>query len=392
MEGIAGSKTGGVVALLTSSRTRAKRFSVVLVASVLSISGVALVAAGSASASSSPAAAAKAFVAAREAKVAKVDIAAMLPAKPAKGKKIVFIGTSTTADVVYYDAAKAAAKYLGWTVKQIECDPTPAAFGQAMSLAISEKPSGIISSVGLPVQTIPTQYAQLKAKKIAYVTTGTTDTDVKGLLTEVLGQGYYTEAGQWLAQWTEADSGGNANVAVFNLATYPVLNDVANGFQSTLMKICSSCQVVQQPVDATTIGSTLPGTIVSYLQAHPTVNYVVATYGDMTLGLSTALASAGLASRVKVITQTGDQANLANLVNGTEFADVENDSAEAGWLMIDALARMFAKVPVAQQADNLGQALIVIKANVGNPNVAAYPVFTTSPGYQSQFLKLWHVS
>jgi ribose transport system substrate-binding protein len=333
---------------------------------------------------------AKQFVSARSAKVTKIAIATPLRSKPKSGKTIVYLVTTNSSAENIGKNVTAAASSLGWKVKDIQTPPTPTAISSSMGLALSLNPAAIISGVGLPVTAFPTQFAELKQKGIPFVNIASTDPSQAGITTNIGTLADYAARGQWLANWVTATSNGNANVAVFNLSTYPALSATTSGFTKTLSTLCSRCKEAVQPVDAASIGTTLPSTIVDYLRSHPSVNYIVCTYGDMTIGLPAALKSAGLQDKVKVATQSGGVLNFQNVSDGSEAVNVPEDDGEIGWLAIDAVARKLGGDTLPQQSYSILQHMFVTKADVGTIQ-DPYSIFTAKPGYPSQFKTLWHV-
>ena len=60
--------------------------------------------------------------------------------------------------------------------------------------------------------------------------------------------------------------------------------------------------------------------IVSYLRAHPEVNYVALSYDGVGVGLPAALKAAGLADKVKIIGEAPTATNVSYVEAGTQGA------------------------------------------------------------------------
>ena len=135
------------------------------------------------------------------------------------------------------------------------------------------------------------------------------------------------------------------------------------------------------------IGTTLPSQVVSFLRANPKVDYVAFTFGDMTLGLSTALKSAGLLPRVKVVTQHASEANLQDVADGTEAVNLPEPDLQIGWYMVDAAIRAFEKAPIPNNQYEYVPENFVTKANLKSVTAP----YVSDPNYQAEFLKLWHI-
>jgi ABC-type sugar transport system substrate-binding protein len=334
-------------------------------------------------ASSAGVARARAFMAAHTAAPTSILVTKPLSAVPPRGKSIVYLGPTSTSVTIQAAAVKAAAAKLGWTVHTLVFPQTPEGAASAMMQAVQVHPDAVLQA-GFPVAVFPNEVKKLSAEHIPYVDNGTTDTQAEGVTASIAGVADYVARGQYLANWVVADSSGHANVVDFNLSTYPTVDALSTTFGKTLGSLCPACTVAVQDVEGTSIGTTLPSQIVQYLQAHPNVNYVLATYGDMTIGLPQALAAAHLSGKVKVVSQSG---SLQQLTAGQEAVNVPESDSMIGWLMVDAAARAMLGDPVTEAYYQVLPHNFVTKANVGNPSVP----YGAVPDFESQFLTLWHL-
>jgi ribose transport system substrate-binding protein len=379
-EGVRQTRSGGrVTTHRITSRMSVTTLTVAAMALALTGIGAGVT---SASAAGSGVAAAKAFVASHEAFATKIDITAPLTKRPPKGLKIAILMNQTSSLDTIEGTLAQAAKHFGWKVEEIQQPLSLTGAVSAMNSALETNPNAIVAA-GNPASTYPTQIATMKKRGIAYIAIGTPGTPGNGV-TAIIGEAAdYTQRGVYLANWVDADSNGTGNSVVFNLEGYPILNDVATGYTSTMASLCSTCQVSVQESAATTIGSTLPSQIVNYLRANPSVTYVMLTYGDMGVGLQSALQQAGLTS-VKVVVQTVP--SDVDISNGTYAVNVGESDPVIGFLTADAIARYFVHDPLPQKQYSILQNNILVPANVG-----AHPSqnYVSVPGYQAQFLKLW---
>jgi ribose transport system substrate-binding protein len=286
---------------------------------------------------------------------------------------------------LYAQAIQAAAKVLGWKVDIIPTQSTAQAVASSMSLAVEKHPSVVMTGAAFPESTFPTQLAQLKKAGIPYVECCTGDAIGNGVVANIDPTADFTLRGVWLAHWLVANSNGTADVAVYNLPTYPVLNAVATGITSTLKSTCPGCTYSSQNIAVTSIGTTLPSQVVSYLRANPKVKYVAFTFGDMTLGLSTALKAAGLTSKVQVVTQHASKANFQDIANGSEAVNLPEPDLQIGWYMVDAAIRAFEKVPVPNDQYKYVPENFITKANLKSVTAP----YVSDPNYKAEFLKLW---
>jgi ABC-type sugar transport system substrate-binding protein len=167
-----------------------------------------------------------------------------------------------------------------------------------------------------------------------------------------------------------------------------------NSLKSRLQQVCPSCSFAVNDVSVSSIGTTFPAQAVSYLQAHPSVNYIVPSFGDLTLGLAAALKAAGLSSKVKVLTQSLSAAGLKDIQDGGEAMNLPEPDIQIGWTIMDALVRKFEQAPLPQSEYANLPALYVTKSNASVPagELATDPEgFVSVPTYKSQFEALWHL-
>jgi len=125
---------------------------------------------------------------------------------------------------------------------------------------------------------------------------------------------------------------------------------------------------------------------VSYLRSHPSVNYVVLSEsGSLGAGLPAALRAAGLANKVKVIGQGGNQQTYQDVKSGQMGGVTPSSLYGYDYSMLDALARKWSGEPVLQTPPEfwfMSSSDVPPAATAG----AAFPIVTD---YQSQWGKLW---
>ena len=101
-------------------------------------------------------------------------------------------------------------------------------------------------------------------------------------------------------------------------------------------------------------------------------------------GLPAALKAAGLADKVKLVGQSGDTLTFQDMAAGNIESVVPFDYYSVDYLMLDALARHFAGVPVEQAQP---PAWIVTPDNM--PAEATEGLFPVVESYRDEFKKLW---
>ena len=298
-----------------------------------------------------------------------------------KGKKLVFISCGVTACAQQGPIVATAAKSLGWTSTTVNTDGSPQQLQAAMESAIRTGASAIILNA-LSRSVVEPQIQKAKAKGIPVVTCCSIDKIGNGLVYNTSTNTQNTTIGKYLAAWVVADSQGSANSLYVNISAFQILGGLGVSYRSWLKKWCPACG--SDTIDIPLSGlNDVPNTIVSYLRSHPDTNYV--TLSVMSLqapGLNAALRAAGLSGKVKIIGQGPDVPQIQEIQAGTLHAGVPFDYYVVDYLMVDALARTFARVKVPSTPPPFW---LVTKANA--PNVTTiFPVVTT---YKPQFLTLW---
>ena len=309
-----------------------------------------------------------------------------LSAKPPAGKTIDFVGCPLASCLEIQQAAQAAAKAVGWTVRVFNGGLTPATFVSAMNDVVQTPGDGVLGIGILPNSAISSQLAALKAKHVPWVAVASPSPIGDDMIANFSSSPEIALSGKVMADWIIADSQGKANVAYFWDPTLTQHLPAKNAFVAEMAKLCPGCAVsVQTTSFSTGIGTTDPAQIVSYLQRNPDTNYIVVAIGDATAGVPEALAAAGLAGKVKIVTRLADTINFKDIQSGTETMGVTEETYEIGWRMIDALARSFLGDSMACCTTPIGTVHVITKADLPASLSVPYSV----PGYQQFFLKAW---
>ena len=144
-----------------------------------------------------------------------------------------------------------------------------------------------------------------------------------------------------MADWAIADSEGKANVLIVNIPDFAVLQSEVAAYKAEMKKNCADCTVDELDVSIDDlVGGKVPAAVASKLQSNPKLNYVFNTFGSLPAGLTASLKSAGLLDKVKVYGQDFSKFDLDEIAAGTMHAWSADPKAYAGWLMVDAAARL----------------------------------------------------
>jgi ABC-type sugar transport system substrate-binding protein len=359
----------------------------------LLVLGAALVASGcgsdsddasAASAGDADLAAAKAVADKATTRPTALDLAKPVGKKIPTGKKIVFISCGVEACEIQGDIIKEGAALLGWTVETIGTDGSPEQLQNAFQTALRQGADGVILNA-VTRSVIAKQLAEAKQQGVPFVTLSSVEKTGDGILANIADTRNSGRIGELLGAEIVSDSGGDANTLYVNISAFQILKSLGDQFKSSYKKYCPDCEYGSIDIPATSLGKDAPDRIVSYLRAHPQVNYVVLSVSNaLGAGLPAALRAAGLADKVKIIGQSGDTQTFQDLQAGNIAAVVPYDYYAVDYMMLDALARHFAGVPVADQSPPLW---IVTKENM--PQEATKGLFPIVPDYQEQFKKAW---
>jgi ribose transport system substrate-binding protein len=196
----------------------------------------------------------------------------------------------------------------------------------------------------------------------------------------------YAALGRKAADWIIGDSGGKANVAVFSDKEFPSVIAFQNGLLAGL-KTCSGCKVSPlQDFNGTQVGTTLGNQTTGYLRSHPDVGYVFSPYDPAAAAQVTAIATAGMANRVKVVGVLGSQQNLDFIRKGeVQAADAAYDNRYMGYMLADQINRTLANKPLFDPHGGNMPFTVLDKSNLPSPGSD----WTASFDYPGKFSQLW---
>jgi ribose transport system substrate-binding protein len=305
-----------------------------------------------------------------------------LSKKPPTGKLITTVECNIPVCQLHIDMLRAATDALGWKLKSFITTGAPEDVLKQMNAALDLHPAGLVMN-GFPNAVIGSAMKRAKSEGVAVVNQGVTDKPTFPLVQVLEPPASTTRTGTILGNYLIADSKGTAHAVVFYPPVFPdtVFTDTA---VKKKLATCAGCSYMHVPVQLTDIGTTLPQNVVSVIQAHPDVNYVIFMDGGFATGVAAALKAAGLQSKVKIVGQNGQAPNLQNVINGSEYAWAGYPVGWMEWAAADALARYF--VGDHQITNPLVRPTIIQrKANTKSPEP------WNPPNYQSDFKKLWHL-
>ncbi|MGA8247528.1 MAG: substrate-binding domain-containing protein [Nocardioides sp.] len=361
-------------------------------AAIASIAGILLAvsACGSksdsaASSSTDPAGlkAAQATVAKAAVRPTKISVTKPVGKPIPSGKKITFVSCGVEACAVQGPILAEGAKILGWTVDQASTDGSPEQVQGAIESAIRNGSDAVILNAA-DETAYAKQIADAQAAGVEFVTCCSLATAGNGILYNTATDKQNGPIGDDLAAEVVSESGGKANALYVNISAFQILAQVGTTFEAGMKKYCPSCSVDSLDIPLTSLGKDAPDRIISYLRSHPSIDYIALSVSDaLGAGLPAALKAAGLADKVTIVGQGGGPQNFADLKTGAVDALVPADLYSYDYLMLDALARQWAGVPLVQAGPPYW---LVKKDSVPADTSAAFPVVAD---YQAQFKQLW---
>jgi ribose transport system substrate-binding protein len=198
----------------------------------------------------------------------------------------------------------------------------------------------------------------------------------------------FNETGKILANWSIANTNGNANIVLLVLNEAPPTRPLVAGFKEVLEKNCPNCKIVQEINTGVTEWATkIQPAVQSAIQANPDINVIVPIYDSMSQFVVPALRLTGTAGKIKVATFNGTPFVLDFVQQGNVTMDIGESLDWIAYATVDGYLRAACGLesPTALNVPFY----IFDKSNVAEAGVPAK--FDTGFGksYVSGFRKLW---
>lgn|GEM_PF-4760826 len=318
--------------------------------------------------------------------------------RPPTGKTIAYINCGVApCSTKFSPGIHAAAAVLGWTAKDYNYTPAnPVTLQSAIQSAINDNVTAIVATAGQPTVTITGQKAA-KAKGIIWIngfgagTWKATTTVTAGLFYgPVEGQFDGTLMAAYLAQQSAKGPVHTAllRVKAFDSVHLPKIVGLKKGL-ATMCKACTYTEITESAEQQ--IGNQSSSVVVSYLQAHPTINYIIFESGQPAAGIQAALATAGLSSKVKVVGFAPTDPQISSVAKGTEDMWVYECDTCAGWYFADAAALILAKKPVTTITSVPLPTQVATKQSVPATPPIPY-AFPTTSQLKAKFSAIWRIA
>lgn len=316
------------------------------------------------------------------------------------GTKVFYVQCSVSACAEIAVGLEAAAEAAGWELETASHQDTPDTVATAFDAALAAQPDVVLSS-GNPREWFASQLATMEEQGIPLVTWSLPEAyePGDGINVNLLTDDDYYFYGVLMADYAAVTT-ESKEILFVGLPTFPVLSTVQQGFEDEIATACPDCTVKVIEVAVTDLGTNLPGTMVSELQANPDLDMVAYAFGGMLFGVPEAIEAADLGDQAKAISQAGGPLNFGFITNGQhQVAEVGIASELMGWRAIDAAARILAgegpgraDTPATAVIDGRpdilagGLPLQILEADsIADPTV----LWPGVEGFQERFAELW---
>ena len=315
-----------------------------------------------------------------------------LPAKPKPGESVYYIGCGFPVCDQIFEGIKAGSETLGWKATKINIDQSnPATINSGVEQAI-QNGATIVIQTGNEVASFEAALRTAKERNVLFLDGNTNnpqgDSGIQARVapTNVMLPKY----GELVGNLIVADSNGKAKVGFVRIKTYD--NIFQEGFESvkkTLDERCPSTCTGEEIIVGVQdfFNQKLPGRVVSYLQSHPDINYLVFGFGTPETGVVPALQEAGLTD-IKLTGFFPEPAQQAEIEGGASLPWPGAPLGVEGWQFVDAAARIRQHVDM-EGYDQLGIPVWMINQD----NLASATDYANAPeDYAEQFKRLWKVT
>jgi hypothetical protein len=283
--------------------------------------------------------------------------------------------------------AVAAASKLGWSVYQTQVQVTTTSYIAGWNAVLEHNPTAIIYVAEFPSNVVASQIAEARSRHIELVAVSYNAPSLaaSGASYAVSGAPELARSGQLMGDVVAANAGGPTTALfVWDPSLSNTLTPVKNGFTSTATP--AGVQVDTLNVSIADVGQAVPSEIVTYLQAHPDVKYLVMSLADFNEGVPQALQAVGLEKSVKIVSRAPEGGDLAQIKSGEQFASVAEEVGSAGYRAVDDVIRLVSGgKPV--DADPAGWHQIMVSSNI-TEITGPQP----TPGVPDVFYAAWGVS
>ncbi|MFG2287719.1 substrate-binding domain-containing protein [Streptomyces sp. NPDC048595] len=304
------------------------------------------------------------------------------------GKKVIYVAQTMNNPGVAgaAEGVEEAAKAIGWDVRVIDGQGTPAGIQAAFSQAIALKPSGIVIG-GFDPHLTSQQVAKANAERLPLVGWHAVDSPGPSKDPELFSN-VTTRVGDVAsisADWIIAHSHGKAGVVVFTDASIPFARNKSELIKKELATCPGVRILAEENIPISDTSSRTPQEVSSLLSRFgDTWTHSVAIndvyFADAAPALRAARKKGGGAP-FNIGAGDGDPSAFQR-INSRQFqaATVPEPFAQQGWQILDEFNRAFAAAPASRY---------VAPVHIATAANSRGATTWDPPGYRAAYLKIW---
>jgi ribose transport system substrate-binding protein len=283
---------------------------------------------------------------------------------------------------------EAAGKALGVKMTRIKAGSQASEVTNAFDTAVAEDPDAVFVPAIEPSLFRP-QLEQLQENGVIVATSGVVDPDEYGIEVHDFARKSVEVTGKMLAAKAVTEKGDEANIVYYEVPELAFIKTQKEAFEAEMETLCPECSVRYVDVPLATVGNSAPNRIVSDLQQNPDTNIAVYSTGEMSIGVPSALKTAGISD----VIQFGfgaTPANLEYIKNGEETGGLGIDLPVDDWALVDMVARTLIGQELSKQ-EQTEEPPVPDFQFLGGEDITFDPTngWTGYPEYEEMFSKLW---
>jgi len=303
-----------------------------------------------------------------------------------KGKTVAFLGALAAKGIEeYFEPIKEGAEALGWTAKFYQGSIEPSKQVKFFEEIVASKPDVFMSCCIAP--SISGRFLkELKEEGTISISCCTEKTETENLAKLLSVPEDKLIAGENVANYMLAEKGEELNALYVNTKDFEVSTPYAEGLKNQVAKLCPQCEVHELDVSAEDIGKpALATTVVSYLRAHPEINYVSTLVSALLAGVPAQMKAAGIELP---ITATGSDAiGLEGVKEEKEgWKAVQVFGKEWGLQALNIAVRTMQNEPLSQETLTPEVLVTTENAATASPGPGNQPVIANA---LEQYEELW---
>jgi ABC-type sugar transport system substrate-binding protein len=305
-------------------------------------------------------------------------------------EKAVFLSNGIAITQELDSGAAAAAKALGWHYSTVSVNQNnPATIPSAMLSAINGGAKVVFES-GTSDAVFKSALAVAKKKGTVVIDIASGNAPAPGITALVNNASQDgPEWGKMVGLGIVADAGRSRTAANVLLVTAPVfatiLGSTDQAAKRAISSRCAKCSVSTLGISPSDLfAGKSPQDVISYLQSHPGINYILEDSSLTDPGLVDALKAAGM-SKIKIFGVAPVAQQISEVKAGQEVGWVIDPFQVMGWMAVDAAARAVTGSDPALYNSVGMPSYLLTKANASDPT-------EVPTGYQQQFKEMWHLA